>query len=467
MSTRPLQGAILSIFSKPLRLQNWVFLFVVVSGIKFLVIVLLLPNSPVVPDERLYVLLLSGLGSGVDGDEVTAQLGYGATLITGTWLFIAPTEVLQATGLETLVSLRLVSFGFNTLATLLVLLIAHRLRPQGISFRSLAGLSLLVLLCLPSYQFWGILGLRDSSAIFALAVICWGLSLVTISPTPMTSSLGLVALFAGVIFLQTSRSYLALIACTAVALAVVLPPLRGRALVVFAVLGVLFAGNFLGYQIRAVDPQPIASSPEEDLAKPYSDFTESLKTANSGNNDSAADLGVPAGRVAPPSAVGTGIRNLYATREGLRLNAASAFASNYCQPKGAALSTLSCELANLPLGIYRFLWTPNLIETGWGAPSQRLAAGLENVIWLVVYVAAIMCVVARRSLSPRLTVFLVTLLVLSTVAYALVSGNEGTAFRHKGQFLSAWCLLIVLGTGWRPWVRSLRQPKQSASPDAL
>ena len=454
MSTRLLQGAILSIFSKPLRLQNWAFLFVVVSGIKFLVIVLLLPNSPVVPDERLYVLLLSGLGSGVDGDEVTAQLGYGATLITGTWLFIAPTEVLQATGLETLVSLRLVSFGFNTLATLLVLLIAHRLRPEGISFRSLAGLSLLVLLCLPSYQFWGILGLRDSSAIFALAVICWGLSLVTISPTPMTSSLGLVALFAGVIFLQTSRSYLALIACTAVALAVVLPPLRGRALVVFAVLGVLFAGNFLGYQIRAVDPQPI--------------FTESLKTANSGNNDFAADLGVPAaGRVAPPSAVGTSIRNLYATREGLRLNAASAFASNYCQPKGATLSTLSCELANLPLGIYRFLWTPNLIETGWGAPSQRLAAGLENVIWLVVYVAAIMCVVARRSLSPRLTVFLVTLLVLSTVAYALVSGNEGTAFRHKGQFLSAWCLLIVLGTGWRPWVRSLRQPKQSASPDAL
>ena len=62
-----------------------------------------------------------------------------------------------------------------------------------------------------------------------------------------------------------------------------------------------------------------------------------------------------------------------------------------------------------------------------------------------------------------MTVFLVALLAVTTAAYATVSGNEGTAFRHKGQFLWAWILIIALGYGWRPWVRSLVQRKQPVS----
>jgi len=126
-----------------------------------------------------------------------------------------------------------------------------------------------------------------------------------------------------------------------------------------------------------------------------------------------------------------------------------------------------CEAVFLPLGVYRFLLTPNLFEAGTDIPLERTFAGLENVVWLLLIIAAIGTVVTRRSVSPRMTVFLVSILVLSTVAYALVSGNEGTAFRHKGQFLWAWCLVIALGYGWRPWVLSLRQSKQPAVSDTV
>ena len=110
---------------------------------------------------------------------------------------------------------------------------------------------------------------------------------------------------------------------------------------------------------------------------------------------------------------------------------------------------------HLPVGLYRYLLTPNVIATGFEVPRQRLFAGFENMLWFALFAAALLTIVGRYSTSRRLTVFLVTFLLITSVAYALISGNEGTAFRHKGQFLWAWCLLVALGYGWRPWVRSL------------
>ena len=378
-------------------------------------------------------MIVEGMVRGEAINDLVSDLGYGTTVVTGSWILTQPAHILVIFGVDPLISLRLVALTASTLAALLILAIAHRAYPQGVPLLSSAGLALLVLMVLPSYLLWGSLALRESSVILSMAMAAWGLSLVAMRPSPASQAVGLAAVFVGTVGMYMSRSYLALILSAAVLLAILFPPLRSRAVIVILTAGTLFLGNFVGSQIRTSAPPALVP-----------DNTVGSDTVGS---DTVG------------SVIASRLGAFHRSREGLRLNADSAYSFNYCKPTGDAISTLTCEAANLPLGIYRFLLTPNVIETSATAPRQRLAAGFENLIWLVIFIAGGISVVCRRSLSPRLTVFLVTLLVLSTVAYALVSGNEGTSFRHKGQFLWAWCLLIALGTGWRPWVRSLRRPK--------
>lgn len=102
--------------------------------------------------------------------------------------------------------------------------------------------------------------------------------------------------------------------------------------------------------------------------------------------------------------------------------------------------TLKGSLAYLPEGVARFLFSP----FPWTVKSVRQALTLpESLAWyLLSYVAlrGLISDISRR--FSRVAVVFFTA-VLMTGAYGLVSGNEGTAYRHRAQVM----LLAFVFTG--------------------
>jgi hypothetical protein len=419
--------AVLAEFSSQARRSrkfgSWLALLGVLFLLKLIIVVVVLPDYPLVPDEGLYVVALEVILRGENIVSAGDALGYGPVIFTGSWMLLRPAQLLTWFELGPLESLRLTSLFFGSLTSLLVVVIVFRARGNGFPYRSAPGLALLTLTLMPSYQFWGILALRDAAVILCMTLVACGVTLFVIRPSGTTYSLGLIALFLGVTGMYMSRSYLAIPMSIAAVLAIAFPPLNGRRIVVVLAIVALSAGNLVGYGIRGYT-QP-----------------------NSG---------------AILAAVDSRVSSFAVTREGMRGGADSAYRGNYCRSlEGGSL--VMCEALYLPLGAYRFLLTPNPLETGAGISRERLLAGVENIVWFLVLIAAIGTVMFRRTYSLRIMAFCVALLASTTVGYALVSGNEGTAFRHKGQFLFAWCLLIALGYGWRPWIRPLLSRRRPGS----
>lgn len=461
----------------PLSLTWWIAIIGLVFLVRVLFVFTLMPQSALVPDESTYVYALQGLIRGADIVQIGNELGYGPSIFTGSWLLLRPAQFLVHLGLGPWEALRLASLLLSVLATVLATTVIFRSRlsnskmsgDQRVAVVSATGAALLVLILLPSQLVWGVLVLRESSAVLSMVLAAWGLSLVFARPTAITRVLGLLAIFTGVAAMYMSRSYLSLVLSAAIVLAAFFPPLRGRSLVALALAIAVVLGNYVGAEVRAFTP----GTKFDYTSPPVAAVVARTTPEDSLNPTAAAPESEPRRLPGPQSSadaqsevlaiVDSRVSNFYVTREGLREGADSAFPFNYCAAASGSIETLSCEALYLPLGAYRFLLTPNLLETGVDVPVQRLAAGVENIIWLLIFIAALATVGARRSASPRMTIFLVALLTLSTAAYALVSGNEGTAFRHKGQFLWAWCLIIALGYGWRPWVASLGSRDRSGA----
>lgn len=94
--------------------------------------------------------------------------------------------------------------------------------------------------------------------------------------------------------------------------------------------------------------------------------------------------------------------------------------------------TFAGTVAYMPEGIARFLFSP----FPWAIRSWRQALTLpESLIWIVFFYQAVRGIYqeARRNLAAIATPWLVCMLV--TMAYGIVSGNEGTAYRHRAQVM--------------------------------
>ena len=427
----------------PITATWWIGLILTLGAIRVAIALIIIPDQAVTPDEGLYVEVLQALLAGRNITDVGNELGYGPNIFTGNWVFLRTAQIVSVLGLSAWDALRLASIIFSTLTALAVLDIILRARRSrrpgdrpGIPLLSAAGLALLVLLLMPSSQIWGSIGLRDASAVLSFTLAAWGLSFLVLQRQLAAALVGLVGVFLGITGVYLSRSYLALMLTAAIVLAIVLPPIKGRLITITAAIVLAFFANLVGADIRAQAPPPT----EANQATEASETTETTETT-----EPSPVIDVVDSRVS----------NFYTSRLKFQKGAGSAFASNYCAPPRSVVSTATCELVHLPLGLYRYLLTPNVMTTGLEVPRQRLFAGFENLLWFVLFAAAFLTLVGRYEMSRRMTVFLVAFLLITSVAYALISGNEGTAFRHKGQFLWAWCLLIALGYGWRPWVRSL------------
>ena len=100
------------------------------------------------------------------------------------------------------------------------------------------------------------------------------------------------------------------------------------------------------------------------------------------------------------------------------------------------------DILYLPTGLRIMLIDPLPIHLDQSAGV--LLAFFENLVWYPIMVLAIYGVPVVRQRSPELIFTLLMLVGLATM-WALVEGNFGTAFRHRGEFV--WATLVLAGIG--------------------
>ena len=129
-------------------------------------------------------------------------------------------------------------------------------------------------------------------------------------------------------------------------------------------------------------------------------------------------------------------------RDGNQLFANSKIAISDCNQEQTRFTNLSCEIIRLPSAIIQVTLRPfPLYDRG---SSAQIAAGIENMFWIFLYVLILIQVkglFGRKRLSFEIPAAL--FVSLFTVAAALYEGNVGTAFRHKGLLLPLLLLIAV------------------------
>ena len=92
--------------------------------------------------------------------------------------------------------------------------------------------------------------------------------------------------------------------------------------------------------------------------------------------------------------------------------------------------TVGKALAYLPVGIARFMFSP----FPWDVRSwQQMLALPESMVFFVLSIQALRSMIVGILQRPSQIALPVSAIIVLAVAYSLVSGNEGTAFRHRAQ----------------------------------
>jgi|GEM_PF-2385726 len=131
------------------------------------------------------------------------------------------------------------------------------------------------------------------------------------------------------------------------------------------------------------------------------------------------------------------LEKLQAVRQGFTWGANSAYL------KDADISTVEGLRAFLPLGLLYFLFAPfPWMATG----SMQLVTAPEMIFWYLLIPSV--GTGARLAWKEHRTGLwaLLSVTILITLMYALISGNVGTAYRHRAQILPL--LLVLAGIGW-------------------
>jgi len=116
------------------------------------------------------------------------------------------------------------------------------------------------------------------------------------------------------------------------------------------------------------------------------------------------------------------------------------------QQSGEGAATFTADLRYLPTGIRVMLVDP--LPTHLNRSPRMRPAFAEHLIWYPTVLLAMWGLWRLRrfrSRSPDLVYVLVTSLGLITM-WALVEGNFGTAYRHRGEFVWAALIIAAIGT---------------------
>ncbi len=145
--------------------------------------------------------------------------------------------------------------------------------------------------------------------------------------------------------------------------------------------------------------------------------------------------GLGANLVAEPA-----LDTLELLRRGLAQGATSAYGA------GHDVSSVGGAVTFLPIGLSYFLLAPFPWQMGSALQSVTMP---EILIWYALIPFTIRGVALGVRKDPRSFLVLLAVLVTIVVAYALVQGNVGTAFRHRAQILPL--LFVFSAIGIRDW----------------
>jgi hypothetical protein len=131
-------------------------------------------------------------------------------------------------------------------------------------------------------------------------------------------------------------------------------------------------------------------------------------------------------------------------RNANRVGANSALAPSNCLQASTGFNSFVCNLREIPYRLFSFLFRPlPLLDNG---STLSIAAGIENVIWLLLFLIAFAFLFRldffSKLIAPILSISF--FIIFFSTAAALYEGNMGTAFRHKSTILGHLILLLLL-----------------------
>ena len=485
----------------------WCVTVSLVAVAKVVAVLALLGGNALFPDEQLYARILEGLAAGNSVAAVGFEIKYGTPIILSSSVLVLPSIVLVDLGLPSVAALRMTSIGLWTLAGYIFVLTvgyarksqdrSHLQGPSATSAYALlsrSGVATLIFLLLPSQIVWTSLALRESVSILGCLMAVMGVTMALNSQLIPIRILGAGLTTIGLLVVYVTREQMSVILGVSIAIGALVTLRRKRswwapALVAVVSTTVLMAPqaqllleSSVGTNSGAISTgAPIAGGPlaYNDLDTVHSGDTPakthgSNPSGAAGTNEGSS-VSTPTVTESPnggplisaPAATESNnslsfvaglsslIPNFASQREALRRSADSAYPSNYCESVTGLGPLAACELANLPIGVSRFVGYP--LFTGDAPPAKPfvLFTQVENWAWVALVLIVILTLAMTQSRSAGLTAIASVFLVLGVVAFALTSGNAGTAFRHKSQFLWALCMVLALSGSARVWIRSL------------
>lgn len=433
---------------------------------------LVLGEASMVKDENQYLAVAEA--SSVGRLDVF-WVGYGRSLYDSTWVFTGQVDLLfRVFGPIRLLGL-LLSAGYGVLAAVLTTVVASRVVRQ--SFSVLAGL---VVALLPSQVFFSAAVVRESM-VWACLVLA---AVFLVERRGEARRVDLVVTTAGAtacyLLLEGLRTQTAFLSLWCMAGALVLGRGLRSARVVAAVallaIAPLLAGgapggmDFLDSSLSrlglirtymALDAQSAfidIKEPTPFIAGPGSEAA----TIRPGESGSDRGMGSSGGTWESPSVAGDGgvpstvpvdiLDREVIVDEYEQVFVVSANGQRALVPLG-----LEASLASLPRGLVAVALRP--FPWSYGTSMSLNAAAAESLLWVALYVlASIGAWRGRRSPTTYFPTFLVGAVMMSS---AVTQGNLGTAFRHRGQVLSALAVLAVVG------IQYLWDRRSVAAPDGV
>lgn len=339
-----------------------------------------------IPDESQYIELAATVARGEPAENWVR--GYGQSLYDLAWAFLAPLRLIFDLFWPSRLFGQLWAALLGAATAALVVKIALAAVDARIALA--AGLAVAVF---PSQVLWSSVVLRESAVWAGLALVALGVATAA-SSRGVRLLLSAVVTACGLIALGHLRPTTLVAASWALAAAVVVLPSRQRA-------ATAVGGVALAALVPAVTGLGI--------------FGLTFVTETIG------DTGEVRARLA----------------EG----AESAFVDTREDPAGGD-AQLEPSLRHLPKGLIAVTLRP----FPWEEPTSTgvSLARLENVAWVLLYLAAVAGVVLGRR-AWAVMAFPFFFIGGFVASAALTQGNLGTAFRHRGQILWALVLLAAIG----------------------
>lgn len=430
------------------------------------------PNQPssFAPDEGTYARLAEYVSR---GKAVQDFPEYGPSLYNQSKSLISPSSFLIKLGNEPLDSVRIVSSLYGFLIPLCVLLCFVAVRKSKVNidrlhqeFRSPLALFLLFFLFfIPSNFLWSTLGLRESASQFWILAQTYFLIKMYLNKKIDKLPFGLLALISS-IFSFSSRPQTALLISIFIMILGILVAIRKKTLsfLLISIFSFIAGNSFASTpEVKSIEKWTIIEKSNEsnfhNSENHEISFSVKSKLANS-LCDFPLQVIELAGKefqcnlikeyrkplLPPLNSLPTNVdvSTLEEKRNLNRLGASSALAPSLCSKSVNEFASIWCNMSEIPYRLSAFLLRPfPLIDQG---SSFLFLAGMENVVWLILYLITLFKMAQVRRWSPlkEYVLSFAFFLILFSTAASLYEGNMGTAFRHRSTLIGHLVLLNLL-----------------------